>query len=465
MTRPIVPMTCLLLAMGGLYAVFARKAIADPPPLKVMLLVALVTRAILIPSFPIQESDLYRYLWDGRVVAAGMDPYRFSPEEIDRFEQGGAAASADDITVLSSLVVLKRKTPALGEIFSLINNRAFPTVYPALAQALFFFHAWLVPAEWPAQAQVIAIKCFLVLLDMSTMALLMLLLRCTGKPASLALLYGWCPLVLKEIANSGHMDSLPTFFLVAALLAQASQRALWCGLGVGAAIASKLYAVFLFPVVLKALGWKRGLMALVSCLAIVALALLAFPEGAARRRETLVQFALGWENHDALFNWTKKAWSGMAGPAGNAPHLLALGTVLLALGGVLLIRLTRRATTRPPPQETCRSVFFLLAALFLLGPLGFPWYFLPCVALLPFVETRCWLLLPGLLMTYYLRFWFEYHFPKGTGFCGFPSGEAFFDEVVVSLEFALFYLLWIVEVCWARFRRRRKAANDDRNDD
>jgi len=98
MTRPIVPMTCLLLAMGGLYAVFARKAIADPPPLKVMLLVALVTRAILIPSFPIQESDLYRYLWDGRVVAAGMDPYRFSPEEIDRFEQGGAAASADDIT-------------------------------------------------------------------------------------------------------------------------------------------------------------------------------------------------------------------------------------------------------------------------------------------------------------------------------------------------------------------------------
>src|SRR3989338_6236588 len=47
-----------------------------------ILFIALACRAVLLPSQLIQESDPYRYIWDGQMVLAGENPYCLAPSQI-----------------------------------------------------------------------------------------------------------------------------------------------------------------------------------------------------------------------------------------------------------------------------------------------------------------------------------------------------------------------------------------------
>ena len=87
--------------------------------------------------------------------------------------------------------------------------------------------------------------------------------------------YGWCPLVVKEVANSGHLDALAYFlatlalYLAARLLfprhpgtpsrARAMMTATACGVVLGLAIGAKLYPVILAPLVFLSLIRRLGL--------------------------------------------------------------------------------------------------------------------------------------------------------------------------------------------------------------
>lgn len=42
---------------------------------------AIALRALLLTAPPILSTDIYRYVWDGRVQAAGINPYRYIPAD------------------------------------------------------------------------------------------------------------------------------------------------------------------------------------------------------------------------------------------------------------------------------------------------------------------------------------------------------------------------------------------------
>lgn len=448
-SRPIIPVTLVLLFLGALYFAVALRAFASPPPLRIVIPVAILARAVLLPSTPIQEDDIYRYIWDGRVTAAGLDPYRFSPAEIERFEAESSAPSWHDVPALLRLVELNRSEPSVGEVFKRINNRDFATIYPALSQVMFRLHALVTPAAWSPAAQVIAWKAILAVFDLATLAALLFLLRLSGKPYGLCVLYAWCPLILKEITNSGHMDAIPTFLLVVALGAGTRGLGSSCGLGFATAVAAKFYAVLVFPVVLRALGLRRALLAALGCAVLATPFLLAFPEGAARRSRTLREFAWTWANNDAVFSWIESVGAAFS-DAEDTPRAMALGAVLVLLTALTAVA-AWRTTSGSPPTDVLRRSFLVLAFAFLLGPLGFPWYFTWCIPLLPFTRQRAWFLLPGLLAIYYLRFWLDYQFPHG--FAGFEEATEFFDRVVVPIEFGIFYAAMAGELAWRWWKR------------
>jgi hypothetical protein len=444
-SRPIVPVTLVLGLMGALYFVVALRAFVSPPPLRIVIPVAILARVVLLPSTPIQEDDIYRYIWDGKVTAAGLDPYRFSPTDIERFEVEGSAPSRGDVPALLRLVALKRSESSVGEVFARINNRDFATIYPALSQVIFRLHGVVTPASWSPAAQVISLKSILTVFDLATLVALLFLLRLSGKPYGLCVLYAWCPLILKEITNSGHMDAIPTFLLVVALGAGARGLGSSCGLAFGAAIASKFYAVLVLPVVLRALGLRRTLLAALGVCALAGPFLLAYPEGGVRRGQTLQAFAMTWANNDAIFSWIESAGATLC-DTDDASRVLALGAVFAFLAALAAV-VAWRTTPGSPPAVIFHRSFLVLAFAFLLGPLGFPWYFTWCVPLLPFATQRAWLLLPGLLPIYYLRFWFDYQFPHGLA--GFEDATEFFDRVVVPIEFGIFYVALAGEL-WCR---------------
>lgn len=224
--RPLLSVLVLLWSGFVLYAASFRallmqpigarnseeKRICERSLIRLVLVFAFLFRIPLWWSMPIQEIDIYRYLWDGRVLTESVRPYRYSPAEVDQASEDVSAP-----TELKRLIALRDRTTSLRTIFDRIDHREVPTVYPPLSQVVFGAAAWITPESAPVFAQVRVLKALLLLFDIITIFCIIGLLRSVKKPVSLALVYAWCPLVLKEFANSGHLDSIAVCLTTAAL--------------------------------------------------------------------------------------------------------------------------------------------------------------------------------------------------------------------------------------------------------
>ncbi|MEM6655664.1 MAG: hypothetical protein AAF596_07675 [Planctomycetota bacterium] len=234
-------------------------------------------RLLVLPTPPFQEIDIYRYLWDGAVVGRGESPYAYPPAAVEgaiaKLRSGEAVADGR----LAKLARAGLSEPALGEIVERIHYAELPSPYPPVSQAFFAAPALVTPSGWTAVARLNLLKGVLTAFDVATLITVLLMLRRTGRPLGLAVAYGWCPLVIKEVAGSGHLDAIAIFFSTAAVAVglrsaftprsvgpeestlPAMGSAVLLALGVGA----KLYPVVLSPLFLFAIwrrqGWRRAL--------------------------------------------------------------------------------------------------------------------------------------------------------------------------------------------------------------
>jgi len=192
------------------YALAARQ---DRRLLLAIGLSAAVFRLTLLLTDPIAEIDIYRYLWDGEVCRHGVSPYRYSPAQVLAVSSD-ASVPAD----LARLVGLRDRSPEMAEILRRIHFAELPTIYPPTSQVVFTLASLTTPDAASILRRMVIFKAWFVLFDMITFVLVVLLLRAAGRPIAWSLAYGWCPLVIKEIANSGHLDAVAVFFTTLAVL-------------------------------------------------------------------------------------------------------------------------------------------------------------------------------------------------------------------------------------------------------
>ncbi|MGH8701094.1 MAG: hypothetical protein ACREVR_07935, partial [Burkholderiales bacterium] len=226
---------------------------------------ALVFRALGFLGAPVFEDDFYRYLWDGYRTATAGDPYAEAPEAF-----------------FTDPRVPERFQTILGQI----NYPEVPTIYGPALQYLFALCYFVAPGElWPLK----------LLLCGADMALVGLLAR-IATPASV-LLYAWNPLVIKEIAFTAHPDGLLPLAIIAAWFCARDGRARCAAALLACAVATKLPALLLVPLVLRqpGLGAYRVFA--------LTLAALYLPLLAGGRSEWggLQVFAQHWEFNSALY--------------------------------------------------------------------------------------------------------------------------------------------------------------------
>ena len=175
----------------------------------VIVLVAVSTRLLLVFSNPILEVDFYRYLWDGIAANQGVAPYKYSPDAVLR-------SNADDpeLQVLQAAI---QESPSAFTIVSRVHFEEYTTLYPPVSQAVFRTTTALVPDDASVEAHIASIKFVLVLFDFGTMAALGWMLFFLKKHPAWLMAYAWNPLVMKEISNGGHLDSIAIFFMTAAI--------------------------------------------------------------------------------------------------------------------------------------------------------------------------------------------------------------------------------------------------------
>jgi hypothetical protein len=205
--------------MGTAYALVMLRVWRTPDASRRALLTAFALAALFrlpLAVAPVgADNDMVRYHWDGRVQLLGYNPYGVIP--------------ADPRLAFTH-------TP---ETAAMPSRRA-RTPYPPAAQL--FFRLVVAISD-----STLAMKLALVVCDLLTMVVVWRWLAATNRNEWLALAYGWHPLVVLEVAHSGHIDALGALWIAASAYWLTRRRTSLASVAFVLAIATKLLPIVLAP--------------------------------------------------------------------------------------------------------------------------------------------------------------------------------------------------------------------------
>jgi alpha-1,6-mannosyltransferase len=210
------------------------EAPASPPArrarlLTIALLFAVAFRIPLASPRVGADNDMVRYMWDGRVQRLGYNPFLVVPAD-----------------------------PAMQQTHTdetrMMPSRRARTPYPAAAQ---LFFRLVVTIHESSRAMKIA----LVLCDLATIWVLLAWLRETRRSEWLALAYAWNPLVILEVAHSGHIDALGALWIAIAAWMLSTGRGMRAAIAFVIAVATKLLPIVLLPLFWRRIRIRDGLVA------------------------------------------------------------------------------------------------------------------------------------------------------------------------------------------------------------
>jgi hypothetical protein len=383
----------------GLWALFAAGAwlvLRLPGRWAVALIVigGIAVQVAALTAGPQGSDDLYRYIWDGKVQAAGIDPYQYAPAAPQLASLRDPflwRASAPHCVTAGTR--LDGSTQLADAGCTMINRPIVHTIYPPVAEAYFLGVHYLSPAgsgTTPIQAG--AALCAVLVT-----VLLLYGLPKVGRDRRLAVLWAWCPTVALEAGNNGHVDVLAAGITAAALILLARPGALSRPAGAGfaalrrplaggallaLAIWTKVTPVLITPAVLR-----RRPVAVISA-GITATVIVYLPHMLAVG-SGVIGFLPGYLQQEGYANGSRFLLLGMLVP-GKWGFLAAFA--VLATVALVVLR-------RGDPDRPWRGAVVMTGVALAVATPPFPWYAMLLVMLVAFDGRVEWL---GFAMVRYL---------------------------------------------------------------
>jgi len=356
-----------------------------------MLLAGIVAiHATALTHGPRLSDDLYRYAWDGKVQAAGIDPYRYGPldPELTRVRD-------DWLFPDSAGCAADHPQPRCTRL----NYPRAHTIYPPVAQVYFTAVHFL-----PGPPREHKLQLYASLTSLALVGLLMRMLAARGRDPRHAAFYALTPLAGIDVASDAHVDVLGALFVlggIAALTPRVTSRTVsravsravsrWAGVArlahpsrrllpagppaqpsrrrtslagalLGAAVAVKLYPVLLFPAVCRR-GRYRPVGLVGAACAVVGLAYLPHLLAVGTGVVGFLPQYLNVEGYDQGSRFLLLAGLGLQGTAAKA---VAVGVLAAVTAAVL------RCDPDRVPAE--RAALWLVGAAFLMATPAQPWY-------------------------------------------------------------------------------------------
>ena len=343
-----------------------RRAAASRAVLAAVLGFGLLFRLLQLATPVYLSSDLYRYLWDGRVQLAGISPYRYPP-------------AAPELAELRD-----------GDVHPRINRPTARTIYPPGAQGLFAATAALAPDS------VLGWRLVLLVMEAATVLLLLRLLRGVGVPPAAVVVYAWAPLVVFEGVQAGHVDVAVVPLVLLALGLRSAGAPVAAGIALGLAVLVKLYPVVLMPAWWRRSDWRFPV-------AVAATVALGYLPHALTVGTGALGFLPEYFGSSEDFNVGLRAvvtWSlGFGGEAARAAVMAAFFAALAAA----VVWIGRRRS--PDAPGLWRAGAAAVGAYLLLVPTSMhPWYVLWLVPFLAVVPAPAWLYFSGGVTLSYLKY-------------------------------------------------------------
>jgi alpha-1,6-mannosyltransferase len=302
-----------------------------------MLVVGAAMRLGILLAPPYLSDDANRYVWDGRVEAAGINPYRYIPVDPH------LAALRDD------------------KIFPNVNRSTYaPTIYPPVAEYIFFIATRVSESlTW--------MKGTMVAFELVSVVLLLRLVALFRLPRERILIYAWHPLILWEFAGSGHIDAAMVTFVALALWARRREMAWLAGIALAAAALVKFLPAVVFPSLWRRWDWKMP----AAAAATATIAYLPF----LGVRSAVFGFLPGYAQEEGMksgagFFWWNllKSVAPSLGDLGIVPYLTLATAAMTSLAIYVVLR------DKSVDHYIVWAMALAVAAMILLSP-HYPWYF------------------------------------------------------------------------------------------
>lgn len=319
---------------------------------RLMLGVAVVARVLLFDVQPYTSNDVDRYLFDGRIVVEGLDPYRVS----------------HDTPVLK----------ALREQWQPPQEHAkYVTLYPPVALGIFSL-----AASAGIDHAVDVWKLILLAASLSTLWLMVRVLQYEAKLKNLALL-ALSPLLILETGVGLHLDALSALAVVAAIYCWQRNKTVTSGVVIGLGMLTKVLPIMLLlPLFFAQRHWQAALK-LVASVGVVVIGIYSLtlflgfhPVG------SVGIFFEKWRFASPIFELFDPFLSGKQ----TFATLLFIASVSCSFAAYVCWRNRETLTAN---RFLLFGIMQLMVALpLLLSPVIFPWYLMPLLPLLALYPNK-----------------------------------------------------------------------------
>ena len=327
-----------VLYTGMAFILHRYRAIFSDSPVQLIIMAGIILRLSVLFIAPTASDDIFRYIWDGKVQAHGINPYLYAPAD-------------ETLRSLHSTMV-----PGL------VNFPAMKTIYPPLAEWIFWISYSLFGES------ILGFKIPLLVAEIATLFLLRGILRRLGLPAVWIALYSLCPLPIMQFMIDGHLDALGLPFVLLFVLFWIQQKHVPALYWLGLAAAIKLVPLIFIPFAFRELrGWKR-LMAIGIPLGILGLVYLPYIIGKGAPFEALGTFSSRWAFNGSVFHLIYPVIQD------NTPAHHISTVLFLMWAGFLYFR----------KHAFLDSLRLAMFGFFVFAPTVHPWYLTWLAVLLPF---------------------------------------------------------------------------------
>ena len=184
-------------------------------------------RLIFLFTIPNLSQDFYRFIWDGRMILKGLNPYLSVPQS---FIQQGIYPISEAYNLYNGM----------GEM-----NASHYTNYPPINQLCFLIAALF--ASKSVFGSIIILRIIIILADIGILYFGKKLLQRLNLPIKNIFWYALNPFIIIEMTGNLHFEPVMLFFLICSLYQLHQEKWRFAGILLGCSISVKLIPLLFLP--------------------------------------------------------------------------------------------------------------------------------------------------------------------------------------------------------------------------
>ncbi len=406
----------LLVCYFSLFVLYVR--ILQFDEYKFWLIASVVFRVALLFCLPALSDDFYRFIWDGRLLAAGIHPFA----EVPSFYMSRPVS-----------------IPGIdADLFNKLNSKETFTIYPPVAQFIFWLSVRL--STGSVYSTMVVMKVILFIFEIGTLWIFPKITRQFNIPAKTVLIYALNPLVILELTGNLHFEGIMIFFLLLAVLLVSRRQQFASAVAWSFSICTKLIPLLFLPLLVRYLGWQKAITFwLIAALFTIILFLPLLSADVINGLSISIGYYFQRFEFNASLYYIIRALGYLLAGFNvihySGPLLAALATIV-----ILKISLGKLPETFPGAMDVAvfTRMLWCLLAYFLCTTILHPWYILTLLAVSVFTPYRFTVIWTAMIFLTYE---------------GYTANSFKENLLLIAIEYIVVIGYFLYETAWIRNQR------------